>query len=160
MKQLNFLLFFVLFFMKIFSQEDSLVVKLIKENYPNGQIKSTTYYLNDKKNGIEVFYFEDGSINSIVNYENDLKNGFSVTYIDPYSFDKLREYFLIFNYKKGKADGESVISYFEDNIKKIKRGFYTDNKKNGYWYFYENNNLTRIENYSNGELLFEKDFKP
>lgn len=49
-------------------------------NYKDGSTRATTNYLNDKRHGIETWFFRTGEVRSEVNYVSGLKQGFKIIY--------------------------------------------------------------------------------
>ena len=52
----------------------------VKEHYPRGTIKKSTYYLKNKKDGLETEYYTNGTIMVETYYVNDLKHGVETIY--------------------------------------------------------------------------------
>ena len=52
----------------------------VKEHYLRGTIKKSTYYLKDKKDGLETEYYTNGTIMVTTYYVNGLKHGVETIY--------------------------------------------------------------------------------
>lgn len=148
------LLTFILSFycINIYCQEIDSTFSGIKNFFDeHGSLQSTISYINGIENGEIIRYNLNREIEYIGLLIEGKRHGTNIFY-DFYD----KESYIIINYKNGVLSGEWI--HKTKNSKT--RGFYKENEKDGYWFYYLNNNLVRIENYSNGELLFEKDFKP
>ncbi|MBN2825258.1 MAG: hypothetical protein JXQ76_08045 [Campylobacterales bacterium] len=115
----------------------------IKTFYPDGKLKSATFYKKGKKNGVEHIYYPDGAtLKYAKNYEEGKLHGLQQIY--------RKDALLILeeNYKEGKLDGKS--RYYTGGLLN-KEVLYKDGKLNG----------TYIEFYPSGlkklEIIFEQD---
>ena len=142
-------------------------MKMVREYYENGQIKSEENYKDRKENGKWkedgkwTYFYENGQIKEEINY----KDGFSYT-INFWTEDgelmvkdgngKLTSYYengqiaSEGNTKDGKEDGKWTL-YYENGQIWIE-GNYKDGEKNGKWTSYhENGQIWWYRNYKDGE---------
>ena len=87
--------------------------EVVKEYWPNGQVKSERTYQDGKLEGISKEYGEDGTVLSEENYENGKKNGISKLY---YTDGTLR---METNYQDDLKDGLETTYLRWDNKKTV-----------------------------------------
>ncbi len=128
-------------------------IKVDKEYYPNGNIKSIKNYKDSIPFGNHLFYDKDGKIEKAISYnEYGIKSG------EGLFDDKMnKQGKWIFFYDDGniKAEGEYVddkrenqwIFYYQNGVI-YQKGNYKNGLPEGLWQlFYENSNLWRSEKY-------------
>ena len=120
---------------------------IVKFYYTSGKIKSEQTYVEGKKYGPVVDYFEsNGKIKAMGNLTDNTYNGTWLYYYE--NGTKKSE----ISYKDGKKYGRSVFYYPNGKIKS--RGFYIEDKMAENWVrYYENGNIKTDENYDYNEAL-------
>jgi len=107
--------------------------------YYEGKVELEEEYKDGKRDGKQIFYFEDGKIERITTYKDDSKTG------EYKLFDKNGNLEESGNYKEGNKDGEwieCVNCNFESEIKDTVyvKGLYLNEKRNGIFIYYTNSN--------------------
>jgi len=101
-----------------------------------GKIKSKELYVNNIKEGIGYYYYDDGKLSETVTYENDKKNGVSIEYAEDGRIITIKQY------SKGFIVERQKINRYNDN-----------NEKEGIWLeFYEGIKIRKEASYKNGLL--------
>ena len=99
-----------------------------------GNVISKELYLNDKKEGLSYYYFNDGKIKKVSNYINNNLNG------DTYEFSRDGIVIEVIEYKNGVVVERNKINRFDEN-----------NLKSGMWKeFYDDLTVKREINYKKG----------
>ncbi len=107
------------------------------EYFPNGALKSTTFFKSGLENGINKTYNRDGLVIRLVEY----KSGFVVSRED-------------INYTDMKGDRQGRWVTFWENGNIHTDGTYRDGRRHGYFKTYDKQeNLLTVEKYDNGVLL-------
>ncbi len=99
---MKFLLIIILYPVLIFSQEG-----LIKEYYPNGNVKSEINFDNNIRQGEAKFYYDNGNIKEILNYDNGKVDGLVKAYNENGNLHET------YNIEDGKREGP--VSKFDSN---------------------------------------------
>ncbi len=128
-----------------------------------GYIASKELYLNDKRNGISYYYFNDGSLFRTLNYVEGNKQGLGIEYSKRGEIKTLLEYhnnYLINREAVNRVDKndlkQGVWKEFYDNGKLHFERTYNDDQLNGYYKEYdENGNLRFAIRYENGKIVNE-----
>lgn len=129
-----------------------------------GNIISKELYLNDKKEGLSYYYYEDGSLKKVSNYVSNSLNG------DTYHFNPDGMVVEIISYKNGVVVERNKVNRYDENDLKtgMWKEFYNDltvkreinyekGLKNGIYKEYDNyGNLNLILKY-NDDLLVDND---
>jgi antitoxin component YwqK of YwqJK toxin-antitoxin module len=101
-----------------------------------GKVKSKELYVNDVKEGVSYYYYEDGRLHETITYKDDLMSGESIEY------DVTGRVITIKRYNKGSLVERQKINRFDEN-----------NEKTGEWIeFYTGLKIKSISNYKNGLL--------
>jgi hypothetical protein len=110
-------------------------VRVVKEHYPDGRLKSQTEALGKLRHGKSKEYRKDGTLESFITYENNRKHGPAHTYY-PDGKTVKTEVNYRYGFKHGDAnwyfpDGEiyRITPYFEGKINGIRTTFYEDGTK-------------------------------
>ncbi|MBN2892815.1 MAG: hypothetical protein JXL97_13180 [Bacteroidales bacterium] len=139
-------------------------IKIDKEYYSNGRIKSIKNYKDSLAFGTHIFYNPDGTIQIAIEY-NDLGLKSAEGILDSLSNKQGSwEYFFddetrkaLGEYKDDKKIGEWI--YYYESGKIMQKGTYDDNLPDGKWsWFYEDESVLRVENYFLGArsgLMYE-----
>lgn len=124
---------------KVISKED----KNFTEHYISGKIKTEGQFLENKKTGKWIFYYENGDVQSIRNYKEGALNGYQkidysqVLYMEGYA-------------KNGQKIGTWKSYFKENNQLKYLKHFDDYGNSTGTWKsYYDSGELHLIENYSN-----------
>jgi len=100
-----------------------------------GYIASEELYLNNKKNGVSLYYYKNHIIKYAINYSNGKKHGTAREY------DKNGIIIAIIEYRYGKEVDREIINQYQDSL------------KIGVWKeFYPNGKIKREQNYKFGKL--------
>jgi antitoxin component YwqK of YwqJK toxin-antitoxin module len=114
--------------------------KLFLNYYDNTQLKSKGYFIDGKKNGEWLMWYENGEKKARFEYKNDLLTDTAFGY---YENGKLM---CIRMFSDGKSEGGFLFWY--DNGKLKTEGHFTNNQKSGLWKHYnENGELIRQEKF-------------
>ncbi len=101
-----------------------------------GKVKSKELYVNDIKEGMSYYYYDDGKLKETINYRNEKPNGTSIEYAED------GRVIAIKRYSKGSIVERQRINRYNEN-----------KKKNGEWLeFYEGIKIKSESNYKNGVL--------
>lgn len=136
-----------------FDTLESANIKVDKEYYKNGKLKSIKNYKDSLPFGIHVFYNENGTVDKAISYnEFGIKDGEGK--LDTLS-NKIGEWIFYYddgkikakgNYKKDKREGEWIFYYNSGQIEQ--KGTYEEGYAEGNWvWYYENGNILRKEEY-------------
>ena len=129
----------------------------------SGYIKSKELYVNDKKEGIAYYYYNDNSVKITTNYVDGKRQGLS------YEYSKSGEIITILEYRNNYLTSRERVNRVDKN--KLKQGVwkefypngkihfervYVDDQLNGYYKEYEENgNLRFAIRYENGKVVNE-----
>lgn len=83
-------------------------IEIIKEYWPNGNVRYEDSYLNNIRNGIQKHYFYDGSLSYIHHMKNNQHYGMNQSW----NFDSKR--LFIQNWKNGEGNGPKILFYYEN----------------------------------------------
>jgi uncharacterized protein len=137
----------------------------LKDPMNKGKIKSRELYINDKKEGLSIYYHPNGQIKEEVQYLSNKRNGLSK------EFEEKGNVITIMNYINGiLTEREKVNRSDEKGLKQgIWRTYYNngkiksetnykDNLLDGPFKEYdENGNISLILHYTKGNIVEEKD---
>lgn len=116
--------------------------------YNGGTVIGRENFIEGKRNGKKITYYENGNIYEEITFENDVEQGSWKMY---YSSGALK---IDAKYLDGNLDGKIV--YYHSNGKVEVEGFYKNAVENGYWRFYDvHGRIEKEAYYKNGELLLE-----
>lgn len=119
--------------------------------YPNEKISSIGKFKNNLLDSTWLFFNEKGELIQEINYLNGKKNGYFIKYYEGKE-KAIKEKYLYIN---DKIEGKSYIFYENGNIKRIEN--YKNGKIDGYCIDFNKENIPeKIENYKNGKLIEEK----
>jgi antitoxin component YwqK of YwqJK toxin-antitoxin module len=131
-------------------------LKLKKEYFPDGKLKKSGAYINNKPIGIHKIYNEKGEIiNSILFTDKGIKRGEGIVnkegkregnwkFVYPDGKIKSKG-----KYKKGKKEGKWI--YYFNNGKKEQEGSFKNGRPVGLWIWnYENGNIRRTGKFKKG----------
>lgn len=118
-------------------------------------------FVNDRKEGMTIYYYPDGSIKRQVNFRDGLEEGLSK------EFDKDGRIITLVTYKSGFITEREIINrydntgrkhglwkYFYDDGKVRMEGYYKHGKENGYFKEYDKDgNLLSTAKYADGAKL-------
>lgn len=111
---------------------DSLKQGLWKEFWQNGDLKSEVNFINNKKQGLQITWFDDPDcVESELYYKNGLLDGPSIYY----SKKCKKEFFE--NYKNGQKEGLELEYYSNGRVKA--EGKYKSGNLDGYYKVYDKN---------------------
>lgn len=100
-------------------------------------------YVNNKKHGTELKFYENGNISEKSEWAHGINHGLTMRY---YESGKVWMRIL---YSNGIMDGEYNIYGLQENI--LIQGQYKNNKREGKWLYFKNNGHVKDElNYKNG----------
>lgn len=134
------------------------------DNSIDGYLVSRELFVNDKKEGLSVYYYPSGKIKSEVYFRNNMKDGDGREYDREGTLISLLEYrndFLVNRERVNRTDKQgfkqgSWKSFYEDGRLKSE-AYYTNNKINGLYKEYDQKgNLELILRYTDGKIV-EKD---
>lgn len=172
---------FVIFSLKLISQQKNISDGYVKFYYENGTVSSEGFMKNGKPDGYWktyypngklksegnrkffmldsswVFYNEKGDTAQIINYKNDKKHGYWITYEWKYDSIKGKTGGMISKelYIEDKKQG---LSYYYKNGKLQKEIYFKDGKKDGISREYdENGNIVAIIEYKN-DFIISREF--
>ncbi|MDD5360144.1 MAG: hypothetical protein PHI02_07730 [Sulfurovaceae bacterium] len=138
--------FIVLMSMVIFASTTT--AKVIKEYYENGNIKKSTSYRFNQKNGVEKEYYLNGNIMSETEYKNGKIDGFGRIYLINGRIERER------SYMNDKLNGVNKIYFKNGNLSF--QAYYSDGKiTKEVRAFFENGKLKYKAPVSNDEEIFE-----
>ena len=124
--------------------------EVIKEYYENGNIKKSTSYRFNQKNGVEKIYYKSGNIEEETTYKNSKKNGIKKIY----DFGGKVE--LQVTYLDDKKNGTSI-EFYETGNKRYEIPFINDNVNGVIKEFDENgtliDNISYINNIEENKIL-------
>jgi hypothetical protein len=104
-------------------------IRIVKEYYPDGSLKSETEAKGTLRHGITKVYSESGKLVSEISYVNNLRHGKTVTYYDEGNVSSE------INYMNGLKEGDAIKYYPSGQIYRITP--YSRNSVNGtvktYW---------------------------
>ncbi|MFZ5554622.1 MAG: toxin-antitoxin system YwqK family antitoxin [Bacteroidota bacterium] len=143
--------------------------KPCSENDAPNQLAWENYYVDGKKDGTWIFYFDDGMIKKEESYKEDKKDGTFKEYFKGttqlkseinYKADYLDGVYKMFyedgkpfieaNYKQGKEEGEQLTYHKNGNIASIKK--YKNTKPEGTWRtYYDDGKDKSVAAYVNGK---------
>ena len=148
---------------------------LVEEFYDNGLLSFKGNYKNGKEDGLWELFHENGQLGSRWNYKNGQEEGLFVSFYDNgqlkhrenYIDGELDGLYETFHekgklyetfHKNGKPDGHWETFYLNSNFflhgPRKTRGKIKNEKLEGLWeYFDEEGNLTKTEEYKDGELV-------
>jgi antitoxin component YwqK of YwqJK toxin-antitoxin module len=89
-------------------------IRVIKEYYPNGSLKSETEALGKLRHGVSKEYRQDGTLENLINYQNNRKHGPAYNYYPDGSTVKLE-----INYVSGYKNGETKWFYKDGNVYRV-----------------------------------------
>jgi antitoxin component YwqK of YwqJK toxin-antitoxin module len=119
--------------------------------YPNGQIHIQETFINDKIVGTYVEYYQNGSFKVIGHFEassniddseKSYRDSSVITLEDNPATMILYEFF--------SSPKNGVWEYFDENNNLMYSGIYTDNLREGEWFYYDNGKISRKETYKKG----------
>jgi len=120
-------------------------VRVVKEFYPDGRLKSSTEAVGNLRQGVSREYRSDGTLESEIHYDRNRKHGVARNFYPDGETPKT-EIHYVNGYKQGEAKwfykgGEvyRVTPYKNNNIHGIRR------------YYYENGQIQAELNYVNGQ---------
>lgn len=120
-------------------------IRVIKEYYPDGKLKSSTEALGQLRHGESREYRKDGSLESIITYENNRKHGPARSYYPDGKTVKTEVHFV-----SGLKHGEARWNYPDGNLYRLTpylNGRIVGVRK----VYYENGNLQAEIVYQDGE---------
>lgn len=91
---------------------------IVKDFYPDGQLKTEWRCQNGHLNGVSKLYFENGTVEKESSYADDVRQGVTNSY---YESGELKS---ICNFKDGELDGDHKIFYENGTLKELT--FYRD----------------------------------
>jgi len=138
--------------------------KLVKDSVEKNIIISKELYVNDLKQGVSYYNFDNGNVHLKVNYRDNLKNGNGVEY------DKNSVIITIIRYRNDVIVAKERINRYNSKGEKIgiwkdfyetgklkKESYYKFGKLNGYLKKYsKKGKLISSVRYINGEIYVEK----
>jgi len=110
--------------------------KLVKDSIEKNIAISKELYVNDLKQGVSYYYYNNGMLHTKVSYRDNLKNGSGIEYSE-------------------KSIIITLISYRNDVIigKELINRYNSNNEKTGAWKeFYNSGKIKKEEYYKNGKL--------
>ncbi len=123
---------------------DSLEVRIVREYFDNGRIKSEIEARGRLRHGITKNYSKTGKLLSEINFVNNNKEGPAINY---YPSGKIHTRLM---YKNGVKDGESIWYYESGKVFRINP--FKNGKLNGTQkFFYENGKIMAEVPYKNGQ---------
>lgn len=130
--------------------KDSLKQGMWREFWPNGDIRSETYYKNSKKNGLEIIWYNTPDcVEQEAYYKDDVLDGTLIHYSR-----KCRKDFVE-TYKRGTKEGPEI-EYYSNGIKKAE-GNYKKGMLDGYYKVYDRKGKFSFESRSTDS---ETDLRP
>lgn len=136
--------------------EEIAKLQIRNEYYPDGKIKVSAMFRNDKAEGMKREYKPDGSIERSEMYHNGILTGEGLMLDDGSKDGPWKEYYsdgtlkAEGRYDAGKQVGEWKYYYSGGKISQTAR-FTKSGKADGTWkWFYEDGKLLREENFRNG----------
>ena len=126
-----------------------------------GTIKSKELYVNDIKEGLSYYYYDDGKLEETVNYVNDKKDGVSIEYaqdgriitIKQYRKGSIAERQKINRYND-QGEKEGIWLEFYEGIKTKNEATYKNGLLNGYYKEYNTKGMLVLTLlYENGKLV-------
>ena len=126
-------------YIKMDNKEGLTLVKTTDEEY------NVDY--EGRRQGKCIKFTESGKIHEICNYVDDELDGKFICYYYNKNIIHIK-----CNYSKGLKEGEFISYYYYGLRKKYFEGNYVNNKKEGYWYEYKNeeNSVPEIKYYKDG----------
>jgi uncharacterized protein len=118
-----------------------------KVYYSNGNVYSTTPYVNGKENGMQTFYFRNGATRYSISNVEDVVNGDLKEYYDN---GKLYQQVKFVN-----SNREGPAKYYYNNAGNTLKseGSYVKNKEAGEWkYYHDNGTVSETRIYDDGVL--------
>ena len=113
--------------------------------FQNGTVQSTGQYINDKREGVWKWYYPDGKLSYEGTYYQNEKHGEWKNYDDDGKLDNKK------NFEYGLLEGETF--YYSPSGNITQKEFYRNDELHGEKIFYdEHNNLQLIRHYWNGKL--------
>jgi antitoxin component YwqK of YwqJK toxin-antitoxin module len=101
-----------------------------------GRVKDKELYVNNQKEGLCYYYYDNGKINRKIYFEKNVPEGYA------YEYDTDGRLITIEKYRKGTLLEKEKVNRFDDSGNKI-----------GIWQeFYEDGKLRNESNYKNGSL--------
>lgn len=134
------------------------------EQSPKGNLIEKELFLNDKREGLAFYFFEDGNLKEEIPYENGKKEGQGKEYDKDGNIISLLEYhnnFLVnrenINRKDSRGLKQGVWKEFYPDGRLLREISYTDNQPDGIYKEYsETGSVTQIMKYEKG-LVVEND---
>jgi antitoxin component YwqK of YwqJK toxin-antitoxin module len=110
-----------------------------------GNIKSKELYVNDLKQGLSYYFYNDGKLKESITYTDDKEDGLDLEYAEDARIITIK------NYARGSLVERQKINRYNDN-----------DQKDGEWLeFYENLKVKKETNYKNGLLHgYYKEYSP
>lgn len=132
--------------MKGYCKDDSLKLKEgpCEYYYKSGKLFARRYYMNGKQNGLDKSWYESGRLQDSAMYKNGVVIGEEKGWHED---GKLR--FITSYDTSGNGNGSSQ-NFYPNGVVRNK-GDYKNEKRNGVWYYYRNDNSPA------SEVVFEKD---
>ena len=93
--------------------------EVIKEYYPNGQLKSVLNYKKGQLEGIALYYYENGTLKERVNYRKGKRERIGTTY---YESGNLKEEIT---YVNGKRE---IVKLYNESAQPVAEFTYKDDK--------------------------------
>ncbi len=119
--------------------------ELVKELYPNGNVKSETPFSGGKIHGKKKLFTENGSVLKEEEYREGKRDGLSIEYYENGTI-KNHE-----TYKEDKLNGDCFMNY--PNGQKMMAGQCAEGKKSGKWTLFHNNGNKYMEgSYAEGVM--------
>ncbi len=111
--------------------------------HENGNVKSKRIYVNGKKNGLSLVYWENGQLRWKGNNKNDKLTG------EWYGYYENGNLMRITNYIDGKKEGKAKIMCNDEDYDCYSTGNYVNNIKTGTWKEYSYGYLSSSGPYEN-----------
>jgi antitoxin component YwqK of YwqJK toxin-antitoxin module len=134
-------------------------IRVIKEHYPDGKIKSETEAKGKLRHGTSKEYRKDGTLENLITYENNRKQGLAANYYPDGKTVKTE-----MNYVNGYKQGEAIWYYSDGNV--YRKTPYTNGRINGIRTTYYKSGVLQSETpYLNGKpgmglKEYDQDGKP
>jgi antitoxin component YwqK of YwqJK toxin-antitoxin module len=120
-------------------------IRVIKEYYPNGMLKTEIQAKGKLRQGTTKDYRKDGTLESLITFENNRKHGLAVSYYPDGKTLKTK-----MNYVNGYKQGEAIWYYPDGDIYRVTP--YVNGRINGIRKTYYNSGVLQSETpYLNGQ---------
>ncbi|MAZ06933.1 MAG: hypothetical protein CMM99_00475 [Rickettsiales bacterium] len=129
-----------------FGQNDTL-----RNYHANGQLESIGVLIDNKKEGLWMYYNYDGFLRQSINYKNDKFNGLWKNYIINKKNKLVRNENV---YVNGRREG--LWKYYVDN-KLIKEGYIKNKMRQKIWkYYYDNGQLKKETKWKDDKEIYSR----